>query len=137
MNDTIMKAFLEEKEVRVTNIRLSVMNYFYQHQYALSLTDLETDLDDIDRSTLFRTIRLFIEKKIVHEVGMAGGHTKYALWDIVMDENDNSCVHFTCLKCHHSYCFPNSPTPEVTLPNNFVLDQCEVIVRGLCDNCSI
>lgn len=65
------KAHLKEKAIRITPLRLALIELFYLYPQALSLADIQAHLRMrlvLDRVSLYRTLRLFVEKGIIHEV---------------------------------------------------------------------
>ena len=57
-----------KREVKPTAIRLLVLNAMLEAKQAVSLLDLETRLDTVDKSTIFRTITLFLSHALVHSI---------------------------------------------------------------------
>jgi len=60
MNETIYLKKLEQREIKPTAIRLLILKTMMQHKEAFSLLDLENELDTVDKSTIYRTITLFL-----------------------------------------------------------------------------
>lgn len=75
-----------------------------QHKEAFSLLDLENDLDTVDKSTIYRTITLFLTHHLIHAIDDGSGSLKYAVCS-----NDCNCevddlhTHFYCEKCHRTF----------------------------------
>ena len=59
---------LEKKQIRKTPFRLEVLKLFKASKNAISLKEIEKNLTSFDRITLYRTLKLFIEKGLIHEV---------------------------------------------------------------------
>ncbi|MCT4672223.1 MAG: Fur family transcriptional regulator [Prolixibacteraceae bacterium] len=129
-----LTSFLEDHNVRPTSVRLMVLDCFWRKSEALSLTDLEVIFEDTDRSTLFRTIKLFLQKDLIHEIDALGKQTKYALCDLECDHMHEH-IHFTCRICHRAYCFSDISIPKLALPEGFVADHQEYVVMGRCPEC--
>ena len=61
---------LKERNIRPTAVRLLVLKEMLtmvEHQ-AFSLMDLETRLDTVDKSTLYRTLMVFHENLLIHSI---------------------------------------------------------------------
>ena len=71
--------FLESKGVRPTAMRLLVFKYLATSKVAKTLTDIENAFAKADRTTLYRTLKTFEEKAIVHKIDDGSGITKYAM----------------------------------------------------------
>ena len=96
---------LERKGVRVTSIRILVMEALMCSSRPMSLSDLETELDTVDKSSIFRTLEVFEKHHIVHSIDDGTGSVKYE----VCGGRDNCTIadmhtHFYCEKCHRTFC---------------------------------
>lgn len=113
-------------------------------RYALSLTDLEAHLGTVDKSSIFRTLSLFLKHHLVHCVEDGSGMLKYALCppechcgeDEYREELDDLHTHFHCERCGHTFCLRGLPVPRVTLPEGFVLNTANYVLAGLCPDCA-
>ena len=74
-----IEEFLESKNIRVTAMRLLIYKFLAEKQVAVTLSDIENAFEKADRTTLYRTIKTFEEKEIVHQIDDGTGITKYAL----------------------------------------------------------
>lgn len=130
---------LKEKKLRVTPFRKEVLTLFLETEYALSVQDIEENLVDFDRITLYRTIKSFISKGVIHEIVMPGGIKKLALCDSVCDHNngnhEHDHIHFNCRKCHETYCVEVDSLPQINLPG-FIIEEKEIQALGVCEKCS-
>jgi F-type H+-transporting ATPase subunit a len=45
-------------------------------------------------------------------------------------------VHFNCTHCHKTYCLESVSIPPVQLPEKFLLENINFVMKGLCDKCS-
>ena len=71
---------LNSFQLKKTPIRVSVVEYFLSKPHALSQNDLEQNLPEpLDRITLYRTLRTFEDKGVLHKIIDNQGITKYAL----------------------------------------------------------
>lgn len=137
MDETEYLAILEKREIKPTAMRLLILKAMTRFTRAFSLSDLETDLDTVDKSTIFRTINLFLEHHLIHEIDDGSGSLKYSVCS-----NECTCsvddlhVHFYCRNCHKTYCFRKIHVPTVTLPGGFTLEGINYVLKGLCAECS-
>lgn len=70
---------LNQNGVRPTAMRLLVLEALLNRNTAISLSDLEKELEKSDRVTLFRTLKTFQEKGLVHSIDDGTGAPKFAL----------------------------------------------------------
>ncbi len=133
-----LEKILERNNVRPTAMRLLVLQYLFTKNVAVSLTNLENNCERSDRVTLYRTLKTFVEKGLVHKIDDGTGTTKYAL----CEENCN-CeietdlhVHFHCNSCNQTICLPKHKIPAISLPKAFLPQEVNLVVKGICDKCS-
>jgi len=137
MTQTIEELF-ESKSIRITAMRLLIYKFLVEKQIAVTLSDIENAFDKADRTTLYRTIKTFEEKGIVHQIANGTGITKYALC-----EQGCSCeietdlhLHFHCNNCDETICLTDHKIPQIKVPEGFVSENVNLVVKGICDKCS-
>jgi Fur family ferric uptake transcriptional regulator len=135
-----MDIFLEkliERDIKPTAIRLLVLRTMLNFRQAFSLSDLETALETVDKSTVFRTITIFHQKHLIHSIDDGSGAIKYSVCnsDCMCEINDLH-PHFSCSKCHKTTCLTSIRIPQVELPDGFLLSSVNFVLKGLCDACS-
>ena len=87
MEEDIYLDKLDRRGIKPTAIRLLVIKAMMQAERAVSLLDLETLLDTVDKSTISRTIALFLSHHLIHSIDDGSGSLKYAVCD-----NSCNCV---------------------------------------------
>ena len=134
-----MEKLLKNKKVRVTPFRLEVLEVFKSFKNAIDLSQLEQKLGEFDRITLYRTLKTFQEKGLIHEIVMTGEIKKYALCQDSCGEADHhhqhNHLHFYCKGCQEIYCLDLKEYPEIKLPK-FQIDSIELQAEGFCDKCA-
>lgn len=128
---------LLSKNVKPTAVRLLVMKYFDNKSDATSLKELENHFDYSDMTTLYRTLKTFVEHKILHTIDDGTGVMKYAkcVEDCVCEPQDLH-YHFHCLNCKRTICLSEQSIPKVQLPQNFSMSEANMVVKGVCSNCN-
>lgn len=118
-------------------MRELVYDILASENIAISLSDLEQKFDKSDKVTLYRTLKTFEENKLIHSIDDGSGSVKYALCKETCQCNPEDLhVHFFCTKCEHTYCLNDIPIPSLSLPVNFKLKTVNMVVKGICANCS-
>lgn len=130
---------LERRKIKPTAMRLLVLDFIMKHKHAVSLKDLETGLESTDRVTLFRTLKTFEEHKIIHSIDDGSGSVKYAICNDTCecDYPQDVHVHFHCKICNETLCLPKVKVPAMNLPAGFAPEEANVVVKGVCSNCSV
>ena len=67
---------LIDNNIRPTSVRILVWKTIRNLNYAFSLQDLEDLLVDTDKSSLFRTLRVFSDNGLLHDFDDGSGHQK-------------------------------------------------------------
>ena len=61
------------RDIRPTAIRVLVLRTLLEMKQAMSVSDLEAQLDTVDKSTIFRTLTLFLSHHLIHGVDDGSG----------------------------------------------------------------
>lgn len=128
---------LKKHRLRITQFRQDVIQIFVESDHALSSADLENRLVNPDRITLYRTLRSFEEKGIIHKAVDGTQTPKFALCDDACDEHNHfdGHIHFYCEKCENTFCLEDVEIPDVSLPPGYVQDHIDMVIKGTCDKC--
>ena len=59
---------LEAHDVKPTALRILLLRTMMGHDDAFSLQSLEDELDTVDKSTIYRTITLFLTHHLIHAI---------------------------------------------------------------------
>jgi len=126
------------KDIRITAMRLLIYKFLAEKQVAVALGDIENAFEKIDRTTLYRTIKTFEENEIVHQIDDGTGITKYALCEdgCNCDVETDLHLHFHCNNCNETICLTDHKIPQIKVPDGFVLENVNLVVKGICDKCS-
>ena len=104
---------LEQHEVKPTALRILLLRTMMAHDDAFSLQSLEDELDTVDKSTIYRTITLFLTHHLIHAIDDGTG----------------------MLKCGRTFCLQTTQVPLVSLPGNFQIHSINYVLKGLCPDC--
>lgn len=126
----------QQKEIRLTAVRRQVWKAMQEMQWAFSLADLENKLLQIDKSTIFRNINLFLEHDMLHEIDDGSGSRKYCLCTCADSDHHVDHVHLTCSVCHRTFCMKNQLVPAVQVPEGFKVQHIDYVVKGICAECA-
>jgi Fur family ferric uptake transcriptional regulator len=131
---------LTKHHLRQTDCRLETLSIFISKNFAISHNDLEEILvPTFDRVTLYRTLKTFLEKGIIHKVLDDEGTPKYALCSphhCSTQEHHHNHVHFKCYDCGKTQCLDNTIIPTILLPQGFIAKEFNLLIQGSCNLCS-
>ena len=137
-----MEQVLKSKNIRVTGFRIQVLELFENRKHALEINDVEEGLGVHDRITLYRTIKTFIDKGVLHEIVLPGESKKLALCDSscgAPEDNhghhNHEHIHFQCVKCGQVECMDEVSYPSIKLPG-YTVQEVNVSAKGFCRTCT-
>lgn len=127
---------LEKAGVKPTSNRLIVLKTLLEAKSPLSLVELETLIQSLERSSVLRVLTLFHDHDVVHTVEDGRGIVKYEIC-----HGDRHCSvddmhpHFYCEKCNRVFCFEDMAIPVVELPGAFEVRSVNYMLKGICPDC--
>ena len=130
---------LRKNNLSVTGSRKKIIQLFLAQPGALAHGDIEKRAGEkFDRVTIYRTLQTFVDKGIIHTIPTADNIIRYALCKDECSEghHHDHHVHFVCTNCQQTYCLDDVVTPEIRLPAGYSATHVEVVVDGICENCS-
>ncbi len=139
VSSTQLPELLKRRGIRQTRSRMDILEKFAHIDHALSQPDLEKSLGRAyDRVTIYRTLTLYVEKGLLHQVLDDSGAMKYALCnhECGTDDHHHDHIHFKCDDCGQTTCLENVHIPQVNLPNGFKVREKNLLMMGVCENCS-
>lgn len=132
---TDFDSILENAGIRVTAVRSLIWKTINtQTTDVFSLSDMEMLLPTIDRSTMFRTLSLFAEKRILHIIDDGSGMQKYCICHC-SDGHHYGHIHISCSVCHETFCLHDSQIPVVPVPEGWLVEEAEFVIKGICPKC--
>jgi len=132
-----LEKVLEKNNVKPTAMRLLVLQFLLNNKVAVSLTDIENYFEKSDRTTLFRTLKTFVNNEIVHKIDDGTGVAKYALCEenCHCEVDTDLHIHFHCKSCNETICLPKNKIPHINLPDGFITEEVNLVVKGICEKC--
>ena len=127
---------LEKAGVRPTSNRILVLKALLSAKSPLGLIELESQLQTLERSSIFRVLTLLLEHSVIHTLEDGRGVTKYEIC-----HGDNHCgiddmhAHFYCEKCNKVYCFEDITAPHIDIPDSFLVKSVNYMLKGICPDC--
>ena len=135
---TEIEKTLENKDVRPTAMRILIYKFMVEKDVAVALTDIESAFAKAERTTLYRTVKTFEEKGIVHQIDDGTNISKYALCEpgcnCALDQDLH--LHFHCSNCDETVCLTEQKIPHINLPDGYIAEDANLVVKGICEKCS-
>ena len=130
---------LKKFDLRHTDTRENILKGFLGKSTAISHGDIENILmEGFDRVTIYRTLKTFLDKGIIHKILDDQGGIKYALCNKSCKSGDHhhDHVHFKCSSCGDTTCLDHVLIPSIDLPNGYKRKEINMLVQGVCPNCT-
>ena len=131
-------ARLQQAGLRPSEPRIAVLAFLMKnriHPVAETIyQSLAPDYPTLSRTTIYNTLKLFEQNKIVMSLTIEDGELRY-------DADISDHGHFKCMSCGKVYdLFPPANTPLIDrihgLPDGFEIQQLHLCCRGLCAECA-
>ena len=139
MNDirTHTDQILHTKAVRITPMRQLLLDYILTQNQAVGLNELEAEFPKADRITIYRTLKTFEEKGILHSIEQGHSEVQYALCheECGPEHHVDRHPHFACERCGRIICLEEVFIPRVAIPQGFIQHDVEITIKGVCGEC--
>ena len=118
---TTIEQQLQAHGIHPTAARILVLQKLSELTHPVSMTELETELETMDKSTIFRTLNVLLEHHAIHSFEDGSGSTKYEI-----------------CRCEstRTFCIEDVKIPVVALPEGYRIETINYTVKGLCPECS-
>lgn len=134
-----LSVLLREHKLKATGGRLGVLNIIANRGAAISQPVLEKLMgEEVDRVTLYRILKTFEEKGILHKIIDLNGTANYAICssDCTEHEHHDEHFHFNCTQCQKVYCLNDLHVPAVKMPPGFKAETVSLSIAGICKDCN-
>ena len=127
---------LEEAEIKPTSNRILVLSKLIESKNPMSLVELETALETLERSSIFRVLVVLLEHDVIHSIEDGKGITKYEICNGLHHCSvDDMHAHFYCEKCEKVFCFEDVKAPMLKIPSDFKVRSVNYMLKGICPEC--
>jgi Fur family ferric uptake transcriptional regulator len=136
--NAVSTRLLKDFNLRSTPSRQEILHLFLKKEHALSHGDIEKQISNaLDRVTVYRTLKTFLDKGLIHKVLDDEGSLKYALCNeaCTSAEHHHNHVHFKCTRCGQTNCL-KIEIPSVKLPKGYRAQELNLLIQGVCETCS-
>ncbi len=126
---------LDKKNTKPTSMRILIYDFLESQKSAVSISDIEKQLVTADRTTIYRTLKTFEEKGIVHHIE-EHNISMYLLCHDGCDEKSHKDwhLHLYCKICKRTFCREDVILPE-TIQGDFRIDEIRFFAKGICEQC--
>lgn len=143
--EELLRKKLKEQGLKVTHQRLLILSLLEQnsgsHMAAEDIYDLlRTDHPEIGLATVYRTLQLLWDMKLVDRINLDDGCVRYEIGHLCKDEAKHNHHHLICRSCGKVFPFDADLLDELEIyiekaTGFHVLDH-ELKFYGLCRTCA-
>ncbi|MGG5207668.1 Fur family transcriptional regulator [Chryseobacterium sp. MIQD13] len=126
------------KQIRNTQAKTEILNIINHSDIALSQPDIQKKLGDLcNRVTIYRVLERLEKEGLIHKIVNIDGVVNFAKCSKKCSTGNHfhNHIHFNCKECHSVTCIENV-VPDISLPPDFIAQEYNFIVSGICPGCS-
>ena len=132
-----VSVLLGQKKLSITPCRVEVLRVMLETGSALSEQEIRSQLKgNFDRTTVYRTLRSFLDQEVIHSIALEGGLVRYAITHSKDKHAELFHSHFYCEYCSKVYCLVKPEFDPPVLPEGFKANGYDLLINGTCKNCS-
>ena len=125
--------YMSDAGIKPSYQRLRIMAYLYgneEHPTAdMIFRDLKKEISTLSKTTVYNTMKLFVEHGIANALSIDGHETRY-------DYNTETHGHFKCELCGELYDFMfDDEDIELKGLKKHDVQQVHLYVKGICEKC--
>jgi Fur family ferric uptake transcriptional regulator/Fur family zinc uptake transcriptional regulator len=132
----ILRAMLRGAGVKVTPIRLEILDYLLNTAQPLSHADVQSALPTLDRVTIYRTLSAFVSSGIAHQVQGLDGMWHFCAHDPDVSGCPGDHPHFLCTSCGKMICLLGQNLPRIDVQEGNIVEGKQFVAYGLCPECA-
>ena len=128
---------LRDADLRVTKPRIAVLKAVYDHPHADTASIIgivRDDLTEVSHQAVYDVLRAFTDAGLVRHIQPPGSVARY---ESRVGDNHHHIVCRSCGSIADVDCaVGEAPCMTASDDRGFSIDECEVVFRGLCPDCS-
>lgn len=133
----VAEALIRKTGARLTMARVQILRILLNSDRALSHNEVEAKLGRnyaIDRVTVYRVLDWLTQEGLGHKLTDTERVWRF---NASLNGKGGNHPHFACTCCGSTVCLENASAPRTPkLPPGYVAKTVEVLVQGLCNECS-
>ncbi len=114
---------------RYSQKREQILQTLKESSGAFSVAQIHTVLPEIDQTTIYRNVELFVADGVVKKLNLGGKEATY-------EYHTQPHHHAVCVECERVIHFtaPDEQIKQLLGVKDFQVDELEVTVRGICNH---
>ena len=125
-------ALLKSNKLSQTSSRIDILEVFLESDTGLTEKEIDERIDSkYDRATVYRTLKIFREKGIIHPIIAENEMTRY-----VLKKDPVEHIHFKRELCGNVFCLTEVNISGIKLPKGFIKKEANFLISGMCPGCN-
>lgn len=125
--------YLVSKTIRPSLQRIKILEYLLKRRnhptVEMIYNDLIVDMPTLSKTTIYNTLKLFVDKAVVIVINIEDNETRY-------DADTSIHGHFKCVKCDGVFDFSvQSKSLQFAGIEGFSIDEHHIYLKGMCRVC--
>ena len=129
----------KNKGIHITENRVTLYSLIREQKNALSINYINKHFSSIiDRVSIYRIIKIFIDKGLLLKVINAEKEAAYIFNDNEITKTKtikNRIAYFVCIACKSTIILNENLYKSFKLPQNMQITNCQLIIEGKCKKC--
>jgi len=135
--NTDLEGLLRDADLRVTRPRVAVLKAVYEHPHADTGSIIDAargDVPDVSHQAVYDVLRVFTDAGLIRHIQPPGSLARY---ESRVGDNHHHVVCRSCGAIADVDCaVGHRPCLTASDDHGFVIDEAEVVYRGLCPDCA-
>lgn len=123
--------YLKKHDIKPSYQRIKIFECLIKHRnhptVDMIYQELVNEIPTLSKTTVYNTLKLFIEKKIVLLINIEDNETRY-------DGDTSFHGHFKCRKCNEVYDI-KTEIPVLKELDDFKIEEYHLYIKGICKKC--
>lgn len=123
--------YLKSNDIKPSYQRIKILEYLIQNKnhptVDMIYQELVNRIPTLSKTTVYNTLKLFVDKKIVALINIEDNETRY-------DVDTTFHGHFKCKKCNEVYDI-KIEMPVLKDMDDFQIDEYHLYLKGICKKC--
>ncbi|SKC41203.1 Fur family transcriptional regulator [Maledivibacter halophilus] len=123
--------YLKRNDIKPSYQRIKIFHYLMKYRnhptVDMIYQELVKEIPTLSKTTVYNTLKLFIEKKIVSLINIEDNETRY-------DADTSFHGHFKCRKCNEVYDIKTN-MPIIEELDDFNVEEYHLYIKGICKKC--
>lgn len=130
-----IETYLKNNGIKPSYPRIRIFEYLIKYKnhptVDMIYKELVKEIPTLSKTTVYNTLNLFLEKKVIQLIGIEENETRY-------DADISTHAHFKCQECGKVYdIHEDLPNIELKKLKNFKILEKQIYLKGICENCNI